>query len=331
MYNLMEIIQSNYKIKAFVESRIGGRNENQDSYGFVDTPMGFLAVVCDGMGGANGGKTASAIAVEVILNYVLQSCEQASLQVILSKAISEANRRIIDYAQNNPELTGMGTTVTALLLNDDAVYVAHVGDSRIYQLRNGRKVFRTFDHSMVFELVKKKVLTEEQARLSSQSNIITRALGIGKDVIVDTQELCYRKNDRFILCSDGFYSAMCEKDFINMVGNGRLANIILDNASEKIDNIGKSKGGGHDNLTAFLVEPQKDSTKEHKKRKIKYVITALLISILLVLSIFFVPIKEDIKENTENIHVENEVSNKIDSSSDTSDNTTEKESFKQVN
>lgn len=327
----MEFIQSNYKIKAFVESRIGGRNENQDSYGFVDTPMGFLAVVCDGMGGANGGKTASAIAVEVILNYVLQSCDQASLQVILSKAISEANRSIIDYAQNNPELTGMGTTVTALLLNDDAVYVAHVGDSRIYQLRNGKKVFRTFDHSMVFELVKKKVLTEEQARLSSQSNIITRALGIGKDVIVDTKELCYRKNDRFILCSDGFYSAMCEKDFINMVGKGRLANIILDNASEKIDNIGKSKGGGHDNLTAFLVEPQKDSTKEYKKRKIKYVISTLLISILLVLSIFFVPKNEDNKENYEDIHIENEVNKEIDSYSDTSDNITEKESFKQVN
>ena len=326
----MEFIQSNYKIKAYAESRIGGRNENQDSYGFVDTPMGFLAVVCDGMGGANGGKTASAIAVEVILNYVLQSCEQASLQVILSKAISEANRSIIDYAHNNPDLTGMGTTVTALLLNDDAVYVAHVGDSRIYQLRNGRKVFRTFDHSMVFELVKKKVLTEEQARLSSQSNIITRALGIGKDVIVDTQELCYRKNDRFILCSDGFYSAMCEKDFIKTVGIGRLANIILDNASEKIDNIGKSKGGGHDNLTAFFVEPQKDSTKEHKKRKIKYAISILLISILLVLSIFSVPNKA-YEVGGENIHIENEGNKKMDVSLETSDNITEKDSLKQVN
>lgn len=327
----MECIKSNYKIRAFVESRIGGRNENQDSYGFADTPIGFLAVVCDGMGGANGGKTASTIAVEVILNYVIQSCEQASLQVILSKAISEANRSIIDYAQNNPELTGMGTTVTALLLNDDAVYVAHVGDSRIYQLRNSRKVFRTFDHSMVFELVKKKVLTEEQARLSSQSNIITRALGIGQDVIVDTQELSYRKNDRFILCSDGFYSAMNEKDFINMVGKGSSANIILDNASEKIDNIGKSKGGGHDNLTAFFVEPLKDSTKEHKRRRIKYAISALLISILVMLSMVFTPKTRDNKDNDNNVQMENKCNKETGSCQGTNDSIYRKDDSKNQN
>lgn len=272
----MESIQSKYKIKAFAESRIGGRGENQDSYGYADTPRGFLAVVCDGMGGANGGKTASTIAVKVILNYVLTSDEQASLQVVLSKAISEANRTIISYAQNNPELTGMGTTVTALLLNDDNAYIAHVGDSRIYQLRNGKRIFRTFDHSMVFELVKNKVITEEQARLSSQSNIITRALGINKDVIVDTRELSYRKNDCFILCSDGFHSAMNEKDFIGMMGKSGDINIILDNASERIDNIGKSKGGGHDNLTAFVIKPQKNSNKENKKRRIVNILSFLL-------------------------------------------------------
>lgn len=327
----MECIRSNYRIKSFVESRIGGRNENQDSYGFADTSRGFLAVVCDGMGGTNGGKAASMIAVEVILDYVQKSDDQASLMVILSKAISEANKVIINYAQNNPELRGMGTTVTALLINDDAAYVAHVGDSRIYQLRNSKKIFRTFDHSMVFELVKKKVLTEEQARLSSQSNIITRALGTAKDVIVDTQELSYRRNDRFVLCTDGFHSAMNEKDFINVIGKSGDANIILDNASEKIDNIGKSKGGGHDNLTAFIVEPQKDSAKEHKKRKIKYAISALLISILVVLSIVFNPKAENNMENDGDIQMANECNKETHSRHETNDSFTENDGLKQVN
>ena len=77
---------------------------------------------------------------------------------------------IIEEGQKNPELHGMGTTVTALLLTDYSAITAYIGDSRIYQLRNGKKIFRTFDHSMVFEMVKKKVISEEQARLSAQSN-----------------------------------------------------------------------------------------------------------------------------------------------------------------
>lgn len=314
----MESIQSNYKIKAFVESRIGGRNENQDSYGYADTPMGFLAVVCDGMGGTNGGKTASTIAVEVILNYVQQSDVKASLQVVLSKAILEANRAIISCAQNNQNLTGMGTTVTALLLNNDSAFVAHVGDSRIYQLRNSKKIFRTFDHSMVFDLVKKKVLTEEQARLSSQSNIITRALGINKDVIVDTQELSYRKNDCFVLCTDGFHSAMNEKDFINTIGKNGDINIVLDNASEKIDNIGKSKGGGHDNLTAFVIKPQKDSNRERKKRKIRGVLSFLLGMAIVIVSYYFYDYIKDNKTHKEESETEyTQSSNSSQSSGET--------------
>lgn len=299
----MEYIQSNYKIKACVESRIGGRNENQDSYGFVDTSVGFLAVVCDGMGGANGGKTASTIAVEVIKDYVLQSDDKASLQVVLSKAISEANKSIISYSQQNTELTGMGTTVTAVLINEDAVYVAHVGDSRIYQLRNCKKVYRTFDHSMVFELVKKKALTEEQARLSSQSNIITRALGTSKDVIVDTQQLSYRKNDRFILCTDGFHSVVNERDFVNTVGKSGEISIVLDDASEVFDNIGKSKGGGHDNLTAFIIEAQSHSPLERKKRIIK-ITSVIIVLLLLMLTTIYILLNFNVLKERLNIKQE---------------------------
>lgn len=278
----MEKINTEFKVNAYAESRIGGRSENQDSYGYADTPLGFLMVVCDGMGGLSGGKIASTVAVNAIIDYVMQSSEEGSIPVILSKAMTEANKAVIDASirmQNNKE---MGTTATALLVNDKGACVAHVGDSRIYQIRGTKKVFRTFDHSMVFDMVKSKILTEEQARLSAQSNIITRALGIKDEVIVDTKELDYCKGDRFVLCSDGFHSVMTEKSFLNEIGaNGNL-NLILDNLAEKIDNIGKSKGGGHDNLTAAVVEMKQSSKRFKKKRLIKTVSWILAIAIIVI-------------------------------------------------
>lgn len=320
----MEFVKSNYKIKAFVESRIGGRSENQDSYGYADTPIGFLAVVCDGMGGMNGGKTASSIAVDTIVNYIVNTDVQASLEVMISKAIVEANNAIINCAQYNHELRGMGTTVVALLFNDDAVYVAHVGDSRIYQLRNCKRKFRTFDHSLVFEMVRKKALTEEQARLSSQSNIITRALGVQKDVIVDTQILRYRKGDRFILCTDGFHAVMNEKELIRYMGKSGDVDIMLDNLSEKIDNLGKSKGGGHDNLTAFVIEVEQSSMKEEKKKKqmIAMSVALVLLAILLSVFAFFGSKSESETNNTNNSNQVQNQSNTIESNNGNDDKDT---------
>lgn len=279
----MEKIDSKYDVNAYVESRIGGRNENQDSYGYADTPFGFLVVVCDGMGGLNGGKTASTIAVSTIVDYISKCEESGSIPVLLSKAITEANREIIATASSDMSLKGMGTTATVLLINENAAYAAHVGDSRIYQVRNGKKIFRTFDHSMVFELVKKKVITEEQARLSAQSNIITRALGIKDEVIVDTATLHYRKGDRFVLCSDGFHSVMTEKDFLREIGAKGKLNMILDNLAEKIDNIGKENGSGHDNLTAAVVEVKTTTPVEKKKCITFSTAIAVVLSIIITL------------------------------------------------
>lgn len=279
----MEKIDSKYDVNAYVESRIGGRNENQDSYGYADTPFGFLVVVCDGMGGLNGGKTASTIAVSTIVDYISKCEESGSIPVLLSKAITEANREIIATASSDMSLKGMGTTATVLLINENAAYAAHVGDSRIYQVRNGKKIFRTFDHSMVFELVKKKVITEEQARLSAQSNIITRALGIKDEVIVDTATLHYRKGDRFVLCSDGFHSVMTEKDFLHEIGAKGKLNMILDNLAEKIDNIGKENGSGHDNLTAAIVEVKTTTPVEKKKCITFSTAIAVVLSIIITL------------------------------------------------
>lgn len=247
----------------FAESRIGGRPENQDSYGARQTKLGFLVTVCDGMGGGPGGKTASTIAVREIITGVEEAGEEEETANVLIKAIRRANMAILEAGRQEPALQGMGSTATVLLLTQESAYVAHVGDSRIYQIRGKHKVFRTFDHSMVFDLVKQNVITEEQARLSAQSNIITRALGIKPDVQVDVMEVSYEKGDRFALCTDGIHGSMPEQELVKMIGNRKSSmGAVLDDIATLVDNIGRSSGGNHDNLTLAIIEPKVNSKKK---------------------------------------------------------------------
>ena len=269
----------------FAESRIGGRPENQDSYGFKETKLGFLLTVCDGMGGGPGGKTASTIAVTEIIAGVEESNEDEEVANILIKAVRRANMAILEAGNQNPPLQGMGSTATVLLLSEKSAFIAYVGDSRVYQIRGGKKAFRTFDHSMVFELVKQKVITEEQARLSAQSNVITRALGMKPDLEVDVLERSYDKGDRFVLCSDGIHGSMPEKELLKLVANRRSSlGAVVDDIATYVDNLGRSNGGNHDNLTLAIIETKINSKlKEKMSRLAKNLILAL--SILCVASV----------------------------------------------
>lgn len=277
--------EGNELLTAFAESRIGGRPENQDSYGWQDTSFGYLVTVCDGMGGGPGGKTASTIAVKEIVAGISEANMDEEIPNIIIKAIRRANMAIIEAGNNNEKLKGMGSTATVLLISEKSAFVAHVGDSRVYQLRGSKKVFRTFDHSMVFDMVSQGIITEEQARLSAQSNVITRALGITPDVEVELHEVSYEKGDRFVLCSDGIHGSMPEKEFIKMVANkkGKLGSI-TDDISTFVDNLGRSSGGGHDNLTIAIIETKVDSKLRPKMSK-QTKITMMGLIALLVISI----------------------------------------------
>lgn len=269
----------------FAESRIGGRSENQDSFGFEHTKYGFLLTVCDGMGGGPGGKTASSIAVKEIIAGIKDANEEEELMNIIIKSIRRANLAIIHESEEKPELKGMGSTSTVLLLSEHSAYIAHVGDSRVYQLRGRNKIFRTFDHSMVFEYVRQGRLTEEQARLSANSNIITRALGIVPDVQVDIFELPYEKGDRFMLCTDGIHGTMPEKELIKFAaGKKSPLSSIVDDIATYVDNLGRTEGGGHDNLTLAIIETKKDSELEQKMTK-KTKILLLALSVICAASI----------------------------------------------
>jgi serine/threonine protein phosphatase PrpC len=242
-----------------ISSRIGGREENQDFFGSRETRHGLLLVLCDGMGGAKGGSTASKLAVETILNEASNST-LADSGGILREAVMKANSVVYRTGCSCRDLQGMGTTVAALLINENKASAAHVGDSRIYQIRGTEKIFRTFDHSFVFELVRKGRITEEQARLSTESNVLLRALGTKPVVDIEINEdICYLKGDRFLLCSDGIWCAVSEKEILRLAKCGEPVKQTVEKIMETIDNIGKAQGNKHDNLTAGLIETRINS------------------------------------------------------------------------
>jgi serine/threonine protein phosphatase PrpC len=274
------MIQNN-QYKTFSKSAIGGRKENQDSEGSLMTKLGFLCVVCDGMGGAAGGKTAS-MAVSIILQEVANSTTLNPAQALLT-AIKKANYEVFNRGRQQPDLRGMGTTVTALILNEDKVTIAHAGDSRVYLLRDGEKVFRTNDHSKVFELVKRGILTEEQARLSEESNVIQRALGIAPEIEVETNDnIPFLKNDLFMLCTDGVCGAVPEEDLLQMLKKDKDIRALAEKVITQIDALGNRQGGGHDNLTVSFVQPLINSKLEVKiDMKTKLIIYSLSTAVAL--------------------------------------------------
>jgi serine/threonine protein phosphatase PrpC len=249
------MIKYNYAPK----TAIGGRKENQDTEGSCVTKFGFLSIVCDGMGGAAGGKTASTMAVNIIMQEVLNSQSNMPAHALMM-AIKKANQEIYNRGRQQTELRGMGTTATALIINEEKVTIAHAGDSRVYQLRDGEKVFRTNDHSKVFELVKRGILSEEQARLSEESNIIQRALGIAPDIEVEINDnIPFLKGDIFMLCTDGVCGALPEEDLLQLLKKEKDIKQLSERVIRQIDLLGNQHGGGHDNLTLAFVKPLSNS------------------------------------------------------------------------
>ena len=275
----MNAIRTTYPLLGFWDTRQGGRAENQDSCGFVDTPHGLVAVVCDGMGGGPAGKDASTLAVQAIAEYFCnQQPDAGDLKVMMQNAIEHAHQAIISKSESHPEMRGMGSTVVAVLFNSRAAIVAHIGDSRLYQLRHGEKVFRTEDHSMVADMVRSKELTEEQARLSQQTNVITKALGGKNGLLADIEEIPYEKGDRFLLCTDGIWNALPEADLVKRAAKTPSLAGTVDSIVLLADEIGRKNGNTHDNLTLALFETKEDSTEKVKmNRKAINIIRALTV------------------------------------------------------
>ncbi len=288
----MKPIETKYACNVLADTRQGGRPENQDTCAWGDTRYGLLVTVCDGMGGGPSGKMASATAANRLVQYVTEYTDTCDRKQLLADAVQAANQAVYEMAQENPALKGMGTTVTAILINDQSAIVAHVGDSRIYQLRHGRKVFRTWDHSRVFEGLKTGMYkNEEECRLSPESNIIIRAVGTLDHVKVDVKELPYEKGDRFMLCTDGIWGAFPEKEIIAMAAKTAYLAGAVESLVVRVDEVGMLSGGHHDNLTLAMLETKKDSIlKEEMSTKQRRLLIALgaLCAVSLLLNVILI-------------------------------------------
>ncbi len=238
------------KLRAAARTDVGRRrSENQDSYGYLHSALASLYVVADGMGGARGGGTASAMAVNVILDGAVEGNGEITFES-LEHIISLSNKVIYSRSQGEPQLSGMGTTVVALALVKDRPIVAHVGDSRIYLLRGDSLVQLTRDHTLVQELVDTGAIPPQDAANHPIAHMLTRSLGPTEAISVEIHVLPepVRPGDKFLLCSDGLYNHVTNDDIARLLrekdpvtGADELIQLALD-------------GGGSDNVTLQIVE-----------------------------------------------------------------------------
>lgn len=190
------------------------REINQDAFA-VDADLG-LYLVADGMGGHAAGERASQTAVEIIRERLEGVAEGQETQA-LTVAIQEANRQIIDDSEADESLRGMGTTATAILLRGTRIYVGHVGDSRAYLIRNRRIDQITEDHSVVAQLVRARAITPQEAARHPYRNVITRCLGMNRELEVDTTSRELKPGDRVLICSDGLSGPVSDDEMLQHV------------------------------------------------------------------------------------------------------------------
>ena len=192
------------------------RSSNEDCIQCLsDIPAAILA---DGMGGHSAGEVASRTAVDTIAAILRQTVRGISAHERLETAIQAAHSVIREKSRQSIRYRGMGTTVVAVLADDRALHCAHVGDSRLYLLRDGRFSALTHDHSLQQEFIDQGLYTEEEAREKVSRNILTRALGLEPQVIVDYNQMETRRGDRFLICSDGLYDMLTEAEMAALLG-----------------------------------------------------------------------------------------------------------------
>ncbi|MFY9580469.1 MAG: Stp1/IreP family PP2C-type Ser/Thr phosphatase [Gaiellaceae bacterium] len=218
------------------------RRHNEDAY-VVEPP---LFAIADGMGGAQAGEVASRLAAAALK----ESGAGAGGAERIVALIQEANRRVYNRSSTDPNTSGMGTTITVALVEDDRVAFGHVGDSRAYLIRDGRMEQLTEDHSLVNELLKSGKLSQEEAESHPQRSVITRALGTDPDVDVDTFSVPAQTGDIFLLCSDGLTDMVSEDAIFDVVEGNRDD---IDGALRALVRAA-NRGGGEDNITVVAFE-----------------------------------------------------------------------------
>ncbi|GAB4291488.1 MAG: protein-serine/threonine phosphatase PrpC [Myxococcota bacterium] len=279
-------------IRFHAETDVGlKRDHNEDNF-LVDKKLA-LFIVADGMGGHAGGAIASRMAVDILHQEVRKVRKPAAqlppspnhsqdgerredstedvneeerCRTALLRGFATSNREIYIKGMTEQELAGMGTTLSAMLILDDLALFGHVGDSRVYLIRDDKIVQLSEDHSLVYEHVKAGLITPEQARESFFRNIITRSIGTESTIVVDSFSIDIRKDDIFLLCTDGLTTMIDEEEIYDTIMENRLSE-----TPEKLIDLANEKGG-EDNITVITVHIGIDPTTKltrKKKRKPK--------------------------------------------------------------
>ncbi len=242
-------------MKSICKSVVGMcRKNNEDSVFCGENGFSDLFIVADGMGGCNGGEVASSQAIEAFLDSLRDNNDFISDENVLDalvSALQHSNEVVYRKSCEVPELAGMGTTIDAVVIRNGKLIGVHVGDSRIYILRNGSLKRITDDHSFVMELVRMGKLTEAEAEVHPGRNIITRALGTRDTIEIDTVIKDVQPKDIILLCTDGLTT---------MIDDKRIEEILCEDRSieEKVDILVNeaNNAGGYDNITIILVEQE---------------------------------------------------------------------------
>ena len=246
-------------MKSFSLTDVGQvRNQNQDYVYASEQPIGNLPnlfVLADGMGGHNAGDFASRCAVSVIEASVKKDMSFNPIK-IMRHAIEEANEKIHELAKEDAAKAGMGTTLVAVTVVGYYAYVANVGDSRLYLIRDDIRQI-TKDHSLVEEMVRSGKLKKEEARKHPNKNVITRAVGVEREVNIDFFDLRVRKGDKILLCSDGLSNMLEDNEIREIVTSG---GDVEERARKLIT--AANQNGGKDNISVVLVEPLPGEVKE---------------------------------------------------------------------
>ena len=209
------------------------------------------SVVCDGMGGAAGGNIASALAVKVISDKINASyrnqMRDSSIKNMLDSALTAANIEVFDFAEAQPDLRGMGTTVVCAIVRDNQAYIVHAGDSRAYVINNGNIRQITTDHSMVQDLLLRGKITPEEAEHHPNKNIITRAVGVNKAIEIDFEQIDLEDDDTLLICTDGLSNYVSNDEMLELMSDGKhyaFADRLVKKANEN---------GGGDNITVVVI------------------------------------------------------------------------------
>jgi len=228
------------------------RSSNQDAFATMEISDNIAwGIVCDGMGGANGGNIASTTAVNIISEKLksgyYEGMNDNSIKNLITSAIDSANAKVFSISQSDPNLTGMGTTVVLAFIKGDNLYIAHVGDSRIYIISDENITQLTTDHSVVQMMIENGEITPEEAVNHPKKNVITRALGVDNEVRIDYSQEEINEGDIILLCSDGLTNFVDTKTIHEICKSEDkyvLTQKLVDLANEN---------GGKDNITAVTI------------------------------------------------------------------------------